>query len=62
MVWTLIRLLLSLIWVHTVCKNDFYNQKQMTKQTTTVVTGALRVKKQLHKKPNLGQTSLKIVF
>ena len=38
--WTLIRLL----WVHTVCKNDFKNHKQMTKQTTIVVTGALRVK------------------
>ena len=33
----------SLIWVHTVCKNDFKNHKQMTKQTTIVVTGALRV-------------------
>ena len=27
-----------------VCKNDFKNHKQMTKQTTIVVTGALRVK------------------
>ena len=45
-VWTQIRLLLrsSLIWVHTVCKNDFWNHKQMTKQTTIVVTGSLRVK------------------
>ena len=33
----------SLIWVHTVCKNDFYNHKQMTKQTTFVVIGSLRV-------------------
>ena len=33
-----------LIWVHTVCRNDFKNHKQMTKQTTIVVTGALRVK------------------
>ena len=40
--WTLIRLLQ--IWVHTVCKNDFKNHKQMTKQMTIVVTGALRVK------------------
>ena len=35
----------SLIWVHTVCKNDFKNDKEMTKQMTVVVTGALRVKK-----------------
>ena len=44
-VWTLFRLLLrsSLIWVHTVCKNDFLNHKQMTKQTTIVVIGSLRV-------------------
>ena len=34
----------SLIWVHTVCKNDFSNHKQMTKQMTIVVTGNLRVK------------------
>ena len=34
----------SLIWVHTVSKNDFWNHKQMTKQSTIVVTGALRVK------------------
>ena len=34
--WTLIR-------VHTVCKNDFYNHKQMTKQMTIVVIGSLRV-------------------
>ena len=34
----------SLIWVHTVCKNDFYNHKQMTKQTTIVVIGSLRIK------------------
>ena len=34
----------SLIWVHTVCKNDFENHKQMTKQTTIVVIGSLRVK------------------
>ena len=27
----------SLIGVHTVCKNDFYNRKQITKQTTIVV-------------------------
>ena len=33
----------SLIWGHTVCKNDFYNHKQMTKQTTIVVIGTLRV-------------------
>ena len=33
----------SLIWVHTVCKNDFQNHKQMIKQTTTVVIGSLRV-------------------
>ena len=30
--------------VHTVCKNDFWNHKQMTKQTTIVVIGSLRVK------------------
>ena len=43
--WTKIRLLLksSLIWVHTVYRNDFQNHKQMTKQTTIVVIGALRV-------------------
>ena len=35
---------LGLIWVQTVCKNDFLNHKQMTKQTTIVVIGALRVK------------------
>ena len=40
--WTLIRLLLK---EHTACKNDFKNHKQMTKQTTIVVIGALRVKK-----------------
>ena len=34
----------SLIWVHTVCRNDFQNHKQMTKQTTIVVIGSLRVK------------------
>ena len=34
----------SLILFHTVCKNDFQNHKQMTKQTTTVVIGSLRVK------------------
>ena len=28
----------------TVCKNDFQNHKQMTKQTTIVVIGSLRVK------------------
>ena len=33
----------SLIWVHTVCKNDFLNHKQMTKQMTIVVIGSLRV-------------------
>ena len=33
----------SLIWVHTVCKNDFKNQKQMAKQTIVVI-GSLRVK------------------
>ena len=27
----------SLVWVHTVCKNDFLNHKQMIKQTTIVV-------------------------
>ena len=45
-VWTQIRLLLrsSLIWVHTVCRNDFQNHKQKTKQTTIVVIGALRIK------------------
>ena len=32
----------SLIRVHTVCKNDFENHKQMTKQTTIVVIGSLR--------------------
>ena len=35
----------GLIWVHTVCRNDFQNHKQMTKQTTIVVIGGLRVKK-----------------
>ena len=39
----------SLIWVHTVCKNDFKNHKQMTKQTTIVVIGSLRVKGQVSK-------------
>ena len=34
----------SLIWVHTVCRNDFQNHKKMTKQTTIVVIGSLRVK------------------
>ena len=34
----------SLIWVHTVCRNDFKNHKQKTKQMTIVVTGTLRVK------------------
>ena len=34
-----------LIWVHTVCRNDFQNHKQMTKQTTILVIGALKVKK-----------------
>ena len=33
-----------MIWVHIVCKNDFSNHKQMTKQTTIVVIGSLRVK------------------
>ena len=37
------------IWVHTVCKNDFLNHKQMTNQTTIVVIGALRVKFLLRK-------------
>ena len=32
------------MWVHTVCKNDFKSHKQMTKQTTIVVIGSLRVK------------------
>ena len=34
----------SLIWVHIVCKNDFWNHKQMTKQMTIFVTCSLRVK------------------
>ena len=34
----------SLIWVPTVCRNDFQNHKQMTKQMTMVVIGSLRVK------------------
>ena len=34
----------SLIWVYTVYKNDFQNHKQMTKQTTIVVIGSLRIK------------------
>ena len=33
----------SLIWVHTVCKNDFKNHMQMTKEMTIVVIGSLRV-------------------
>ena len=33
----------SLIWVQTVCKNDFKNHKQMTKQTTILVIDSLRV-------------------
>ena len=37
--WALIRL-----WGHTVCKNDFLNHKQMTKQMIIVVIGSLRVK------------------
>ena len=36
----------SLIWVHIVCKNDFQSHKQMTKQTTIVVIGSLRVNSQ----------------
>ena len=32
----------ALIWVRTVCKNDFKNHKQMTKQMTIVVIGSLR--------------------
>ena len=28
----------------TVCKNDFQNHKQMTKQVTVIVIGSLRVK------------------
>ena len=32
------------IWVHTVCKTDFKNHKQMTKQTTIVVLCSLMVK------------------
>ena len=45
-VWTEIRFILrsSLVWVHTVCSNDFYSNWQKTKQTTIVVIGALRVK------------------
>ena len=35
----------SLIWVHTVCKNDFKDHKQTTKQTTIVSIGTLRVNK-----------------
>ena len=31
--------------VHTVCKNDFQNYKQMTKQTTILMIGSLRVNK-----------------
>ena len=42
--WTQIRLLL---WVHTVCRNDFWNHKQMTKQMTIVVIGGLRIKLKL---------------
>ena len=34
----------TLIWVHTVCKNDFKIHKQMTKQTTIVMIGSLWVK------------------
>ena len=33
-----------LIWVLTVCKTDFKNHKQMTKQMTVVLIGNLRVK------------------
>ena len=36
----------TLIWVHTVCNNDFLSNRQKTKQTTIVVIGALRVKVQ----------------
>ena len=36
----------ALTWVHSVCKNDFLNHKQMTKQTTIVVTAGLRVQGQ----------------
>ena len=35
---------MTLISVHTVCKNDFQNHKQMTKQMTIVMIGSLRVK------------------
>ena len=45
-VWTLIRLLLeeqSDLGPYSL-QNDFWKHKQMTKQTTIVVTGSLRVK------------------
>ena len=38
----------SLIWVHTVCKNDFKNHKQIIRQMTIVVIGALRVNGKFH--------------
>ena len=34
----------SLIWVHTVCRNDFKSNRQKAKQTTIFVIVALRVK------------------
>ena len=37
----------DVIWVHTVCRNDFLSNWQKTKQTTIVVIGALRVNKNL---------------
>ena len=43
----------SLIWIHTVCKNDFKNHKQTTKQTTIVVIDALRDKFELETDCNL---------
>ena len=45
------------IWVHTVCRNDFQNHKQMTKQTTIVVTGSLRVKVSTKTVPQYGEDS-----
>ena len=33
----------SLIWVHTVCNNEFLSNRQKTKQMTIVMIGALRV-------------------
>ena len=34
----------SLIWVYTICNNDFQSNRQKTKQMTVVMFGILRIK------------------